>query len=225
MLSLLLATGFFVGIHLFVAGTRLRDRLVSTFREIGYMGLFSLASLGGIVWMCMAYARAPHQDVWGQLHGLAPVAWLLMALAFLFTVVGITTPNPTAVGADALLRQAESVRGAVRISRHPFLWGVAIWAGTHLILNGDLASIIFFGGFFVLALLGTRSIDAKRARLAGAGWEAFTAVTSNVPFAAIVEGRNRFEFFELGLWRVGLAVVLYLAVFHFHMRIFGASPV
>jgi uncharacterized membrane protein len=36
-------------------------------------------------------------------------------------------------------------RGIQRVTRHPFLWGVAVWAFVHLIANGDVASLMLFG--------------------------------------------------------------------------------
>lgn len=70
-----------------------------------------------------------------------------MLVAFFFVVLAFTTPNPTAVGGEALLAQKEPAKGIQRITRHPFLWGVAVWSFTHLILNGDLASVIFLAAF------------------------------------------------------------------------------
>ena len=52
----------------------------------------------------------------------------------------------------------------MRVTRHPFLIGVGLWAVLHLVANGDVASFIFFGAFAVTALAGTVSIDAKRRR-------------------------------------------------------------
>jgi len=51
----------------------------------------------------------------------------------------------------------------LRITRHPFLWGAAIWALGHLLVNGDAVSIILFGSILVLSLFGTASIDASAA--------------------------------------------------------------
>ena len=80
--------------------------------------------------------------------------------------------------------------------------GVALWAFLHLVANGDLASILFFGAFLIVALAGAPSIDAKRRRALGAArWDAFASQTSIVPFAAIARGRNRFVAGEFGLWR------------------------
>jgi NnrU protein len=49
------------------------------------------------------------------------------------------------------------------------------WAVLHLIANGDVASFIFFGALAVTALAGTVSIDGKRRRALGPGWQAFAA--------------------------------------------------
>jgi uncharacterized membrane protein len=115
----------------------------------------------------------------------------------------------------------------VRITRHPFLWGVALWAFVHLIANGDLASMIFFGSLLVLALGGTASIDAKRRRSFGDAWHRFAGATSNIPFAAIVSGRNELgpALREIGLLRPVIAIAAYAALLVFHGRLFGAALV
>jgi uncharacterized membrane protein len=113
------------------------------------------------------------------------------------------------------------VRGIVRITRHPFLWGVALWALVHLIVNGDLASLVLFGSLLVLALGGTVSIDAKRRRHFGEQWTQFASVTSGVPFAAIAAGRNRLgpALVEMGVIKPLAAIVVYAAVFYLHGRL------
>jgi uncharacterized membrane protein len=221
MLSLLLASVFFVGIHLFISGTSLRAAIIARIGELPYMGLFSLLSLGGIVWMCTAYGQAPDVELWGQMESLWWLALLLMVVAFLFAVVGITTPSPTAAGGEALLTKGDAAQGILRITRHPFLCGAAIWAATHLLVNGDLASLIFFGALLVLAVTGPISIDQKRARALGDQWGPFAAATSRLPFAAIAAGRNSFVLSELIGWRLALALVLCGVTFVLHDWIFG----
>jgi uncharacterized membrane protein len=109
----------------------------------------------------------------------------------------------------------------VRITRHPFLWGVALWASVHLIINGDLASLILFGSLLLLAVGGTLSIDAKRRRNGGEQWIKFAEVTSDVPFAAIAAGRNRLgpALAEIGSWRFLAAILAYAVAFYLHGRL------
>ena len=134
-----------------------------------------------------------------------PFAIILMLPASLLVVIGLTTPNPTAVAQEN--RLAQPPQGIVRVTRHPFLTGVGLWALVHLIGNGDVASLVFFAVWAVVALAGTVSIDGKRRRLLGAAaWEPFAAQTSIVPFAAIAAGRNRFRPSEIGAWRWGAAL-------------------
>jgi uncharacterized membrane protein len=116
------------------------------------------------------------------------------------------------------------VQGILRITRHPFLWGVALWALSHLVLNGNSTSLVFFGAFLGLALIGPFLIDAKRRRKLGDKWERFAAATSNVPFAAIAAGRNSIPRGEVGWWRIVLALVVFAGFLHFHSSLFGVSP-
>jgi uncharacterized membrane protein len=133
MVSLIAASAFFLLIHFGVSGTRLRDGLVTLMREGPYRGAFALASLIGLVWMSRAYARAPAIELWAPLPGIRPLALLLVFVAFLFVVIGLATVSPTRVGMESKLAQdTDLARGVVRITRHPFLWGVALWAFVHL---------------------------------------------------------------------------------------------
>jgi uncharacterized membrane protein len=112
----------------------------------------------------------------------------------------------------------------LRITRHPFLWGVAIWSAFHLVGSGSLASTIFFGTFFILAALGTLAIDAKVRRKRPAHWQAISAQTSNLPFAAIAAGRNKFVPAEYFDWRFSVATVLFAVLLYFHNDLFSMSP-
>jgi len=225
MANLIAAAVFFLAIHFGVSGTRLRDRLVGAVGERTFRGVFALASLVGLVWMARAYSHATHVSLWGQLSALQPIALALVFIAFAFIVIGVSTPSPTKVGMESQLTRAVQVRGMTRITRHPFLWGTALWALVHFVINGDAASSILFGSLLLLALGGTASIDAKRRRNYGERWEQFARETSNVPFAAIAAGRNRLgpALREIGIARPLLAIVIYAAVFALHGTLFGAS--
>jgi uncharacterized membrane protein len=225
MTSLIAAAAFFVLLHLLVSGTRVRDALTGRIGQGPYMGLFSLASIAGLVWLGVAFAQA-RGEAWNTAYwGLNPatrhVQILLQLLAMLLIVPGLTTPNPTSVRQEGALDRPDVVKGMLRITRHPFLWGVAVWAFGHLLVNGERASLVLFGALLLLALFGTASIDAKRRRALGPKWDAFAAQTSNVPFAAIVAGRQRFSLGEIGWWRIALAVVVWAVLLFVHPWLFG----
>jgi uncharacterized membrane protein len=228
MTMLIAAAAVFLAIHLLISGTRVRDTITGTIGEGPYMGLFSLASIGVIVWMAIAYnaAQASGDDriLWVAGIGLHHMALPIILLAFIIGVPGLLTPNPTSVRQEGAAAKAETVRGVLRITRHPFLWGVAIWSAFHLAVNGDEASVIFFGTFLVLSVLGTFSIDTKRKRKLGDAWTGFAAKTSNIPFVASLTGRTTFKPLEYFDWRFFAAVLLYCVVLLFHSKLFGVSP-
>jgi uncharacterized membrane protein len=224
MISLLLAAVFFVGIHVFVSGTSLRAAIVAKTGEVVYQTAFSAVSLLGLIWLGWAYAAVEPAELWKPAAWLRPVTHLLTLLAFLFVAIGAATPSPTAVGGEAALSAGVTAKGIQRITRHPFLWGVALWAVAHLLVSADLASLIFFGALLLLALVGPPSIDAKRARMFRERWTRFAESTSSLPFLAISQGRNTMELAEIGWWRVALGLVLYAVFLGAHSWLFGVSP-
>lgn len=227
MTNLLAAAAFFVLLHLLVSGTRVRDALTGAVGQGPYMGLFSLASIVGLAWLIFAFSAArgdPGNAAYWQATPLTRhIQLVLQLVAVLLVVPGLTTPNPTSVRQEGALERPDVIKGMLRITRHPFLWGVAIWAAGHLLVNGDQASLVLFGSMLVLALFGTSSIDAKRRRALGATWESFAAQTSNVPFAAILSGRQSLNLAEIGWWRILLALAVWAALAWGHPYMFGVA--
>jgi uncharacterized membrane protein len=148
----------------------------------------------------------------------------VVLVAFVLVVLGLTTPSPTIVGGEKTLEAAEPATGIQRVTRHPFLWGVAVWAAVHLVVNGNQKALVLFGAMLFLGLYGPVSIDAKRARRFGAAWERYTAVTSNVPFVAIAQGRNHLRAGEIGWGRIAFAIVVFAVFLLLHPMIVGGNP-
>ncbi|MBI1251590.1 MAG: NnrU family protein [Alphaproteobacteria bacterium] len=226
-----IALGSFIFLHVGVSATGLRAALTKSMGEGIYRGAFSLASAAVLVWVVVAYGDV-REDPLEPLNSLLylPPAWGrhaaqgLMLLAFLLGVTGLLTPGPTQVGFEGALNREEPAKGVLRITRHPFLWSVAIWATGHLLANGERAAVMLFGGLGLMVLFGTRSIDRKGAARNPEGWAKFAAVTSNIPFAAILQGRNRLAIGEMW-WRVLVAAVAYLGVAWAHGAVFGVPAV
>ncbi len=224
MASLVVAAALFLGLHVLVSGTPLRAVIVGRIGEGPYKGLFALASLVALVWMALSYGGADYVELWDAGMGAKHLALAVMPFAFILAVGAFTTRNPTVTGMEGALRAGDAARGILKVTRHPFLWSVVLWALVHLLANGDLASLLLFGTMLVLALLGPPLIDAKRARSHGEDWGRYLAVTSNLPFAAIVGGRARLGLAEIGWWRIGLGLALYAAFLLAHVFIFGVTP-
>ena len=217
---LVVASAAFLLTHL-VSGTPLRSKLVATIGEWPYRGLYSAVAFITLGWAIWSYAHAPAQALlWTPLRFL-PV--FIMPFAFILAVCGLAG-NPTAVGAEKLLRNEAPARGMIRITRHPFMWGVMLWAGAHILANGDAKSTVFFGGLLLVALFGTLSQEKRKARALGPDWQRFMAVTSHVPFVAIAQKRNRLVWREIGWVRPAIGLVLFVAFFALHPWLFGVRP-
>ena len=227
MTSLIVAAVAFVLLHLLVSGTRVRDLLSARLGPGPYMGLFSLASVAILVWLGFAYGAARHLSdnpvFWDLTSATRHLQIGVQLIAMLFVVAGLLTANPTSVAQEGALDRPDVVRGMLRITRHPFLWGVALWAAGHLLVNGDAASLILFGSMLVLAVFGTASIDAKRRRALGASWEAFVRQTSNLPFAAIFAGRQSLRLSEIGWWKIAIGVGVWALLAFAHPWLFGVA--
>lgn len=215
--ALALATAAFIATH-FLSSTPLRPALVRAIGEWPYVGLYTVVAFATLGWMIWAYGRAPYEPLW---TGLRHLPSAVMPFAFILLVCGVVR-NPTAVGAEKLLDGPDPARGMIRITRHPVMWAIVLWSLAHVLARGDLKSVIFFGGLFAVGALGTVLIDRKKK--SHPGWPAFEAATSNIPFVAIAQGRNRTVWREIGWLRPALGLGVFALVFFLHPWLFGARP-
>jgi uncharacterized membrane protein len=214
---------FWLALHLFVAGP-LRRGLVARLGERVFFGLFSLLSVIGLVWLVFAYRAAPFVPLWPTAPWAGYVALPLVLVAFTLVVLGRGRSNPTSTRQKPIGAGRLPVHGITRVTRHPRLSGIALWAMAHLLVNGHLAALLLFGAILVTVLNGMASIDRKRRLAVGAAaWDDFAAQTSRLPFVAILAGRNRLKLGELEVWQFALTVGLFAGVFWLH-GVLGPSP-
>ena len=225
--ELLIAAIVFVGSHFGVSSTGLRDDLVRRLGERAYLGLYSAVALILLAWLIRAYATVGDPlMLWVRPPLLIVLPLVVMPLALLLFVGGYTQRNPTAVMQGKPLPVERPAPGVLAITRHPLMWAIGLWAVVHLIISDSIASFIFFGAFAILALHGTRVLDAKKQRTWPAeDWQRFAAATSNIPFAAVFTSRNELKIAEIGWWRIMLAGVLYILLIFLHGVVLGVPVV
>jgi uncharacterized membrane protein len=203
----------------FMPSTPLRAPMVRVLGQWPYTGLYSLVAFAAIGWMSWAYTRAPIQPLWEGVRWLPVV---VMPISFVLLAGGLFANNPTVVGMYRLLKDPEPARGMIRVTRHPVMWSFLIWALAHVLARGDLRALVFFGTFAVVAGLGTLLMDMRKAKSLGDNWARFAAVTSNVPFLAILQGRNRLDIKEIGFRNPAIGLALFAAFYSFHGALFGS---
>ena len=227
IIELLIAAVVFVGSHFGISSTGLRDELVRRLGERAYLGLYSAVALILLAWFIRAYSHV-HDPLmlWVRPPLLIVLPLVVMPLALLLFVGGYSQRNPTAVLQGKPLPVERPAPGVLAITRHPLMWAIGLWAIVHLVISDSVASIIFFGAFAILALHGTRVLDAKKQRTWPAeDWQRFTAATSNIPFAAVFTSRNELKIAEIGWWRIMLAGVLYIVLIFLHGVVLGVPVV
>ena len=214
------ATLAFLATH-FISSTPLRAALANALGEKGYLGLYTLVAFATLGWMIWAYGKAPAEPLWPGLR-LAPA--IAMPFAFVLIACGLFARNPTAVGQAKALKADEPARSMLRVTRHPMMWGFILWSASHILARGELKSLVFFGGFLVLAALGALLIDRRKEATLGEDWQRFAKVTSYFPFLAIAQGRNRLDLKEIGWRNPAIGLALYALFFWLHPTFFGARP-
>jgi uncharacterized membrane protein len=224
LLSLAIAGVAFCGSHTLLSSTRLRGSLRDQLGEQGFLFVYSLTALATFAWFAVAYARAPTIALWPMQVWTRLIPVLVMPVATILLVAGYTTANPTAVGMERSVRADDPAPGILRVTRHPVMWAIGLWALSHLVANGDLASVWFFGSLAALALGGTVLIDRKKQLALGSHWQRLANVTSNLPFAALATGRTRLRWRDIGLLRPVAALLLYAVLYLAH-PIFAGVPV
>ena len=227
MLELLFASILFVAAHLAVSNTRLRPMLMRRLSKGGYAALYSVLALATLVYFVMAYNDAPRLHYFWPLEPM--LYWVpkaLMPIAFIFLaggILGATATSEALEGCAADQAALAKLSGGINcLTRHPVQWAFILWAASHMVANGDAASVVFFTGFLLLSVAGSGFADRKKARAFGDDWRAFAGATSNLPFAAIAAGRNRFAWRELAT-PAAVGVALYLAFFWGHGWVSGVD--
>ena len=215
-----LAFALFLAAHVIPAMPRLRAPLIAALGRAGYLAAFSLLSLGLLYWLLMAAGRAPYIGLWDHAIWQRWVVNLAMPAAILLAVFGTAAPNPFGVGGQE--RGFDPARpGIAGVTRHPLMWAFALWAGAHLLANGDLAHAILFGAMLAFALAGIVAAEARTRR--SPGFAQLAARTSLIPLAALVSGRWRPQGAP-DPRRLFIAGAVWLGLLMLHPHLIGVSP-
>lgn len=177
--GLFLSALAFVGTH-FLMSHPLRGPMVRAMGEKAFQGVYSLVSLilfGLMIYFYRIIGREPPLWDAGQAGWIAGT--ILMWLGSIL-FVGSFVKNPALPGAKG---PRGGPHGVFTITRHPMMWGLALWAAVHLTLIAMPKAMVFDGAILVLALFGAAGQDRKKAGQMGEAWHEWTAQTAFIPFS------------------------------------------
>ena len=215
ILHLAVAMGAFVASHIVMSISPVRAPLVNAIGEWGFKAVYSIISVALLAWVIMAYGVAPKNELFEPGTAMRHASLTMMLLAAFFLVCGYTTPNPGIMGMEAAGLKS-GAKGVLKITRHPVMWGVALWGTSHVLGNGHAAALTLFGGMVALALVGAAHIDVKRRETYEQAWSDYEAETSFWPLAALLAGRTKVEKGEVRWWQSLLTVALYMGMLWAH---------
>jgi len=144
---LVLGLAIFFSVHVMSSFRDARDTLIARYGEGAYKGAYSLLSGAGFMLIVWGKAKSDHIALWEPPAWSIPLALWVMPLAFIL-LVGAYVPS-----------------NLKRLTAHPMLWGVTLWAALHLLANGDMASVLLFGAFAVYSLYAMWSQTQRGAKL------------------------------------------------------------
>lgn len=196
----------FIGIHFFSFTFELRAGLVKWIGATWHRVIHSLLSLLGLYLIVTGFADRPMEE------GLLVPEWGMMA-----PIVGMPFVF--------ILLSGFIFKGDfLRITRHPMLLAVVLFAFLHLLANGDKGSVMLFGGFMIWALVSIPLCESKYAKSHPEKAESWFRATSVVPFVAIFQGRAVPPLGDRSVAKsIGLGIVLYFVVAFAHPYFTGMS--
>ncbi|SMC73325.1 NnrU family protein [Rhizobium sp. RU36D] len=187
MTELLVSLAVFLLLHSLPAMPQARAVIIASVGRKTYLATYSAVSIIVMLWVLKAALSSDYIPLWDAAAWQAQVT-LVSAPAGLFLVLaGLFSANPASV----TLRGGQQWGAITAVTRHPVLWGFILWSLGHLAPNGDLRSLILFGGLGMFSVAGLVVLDRRARRRLGNGWSEVAATTSLVPFAAIFSGRSR----------------------------------
>jgi uncharacterized membrane protein len=179
LIVLLEANVAFVGSH-FAMSHPLRSGMVRALGAGGFTLAYTVVSFAMLGWVALAFRAAPPAD----LPGSGEIGWIaatLITWPAMILLAGSLMGNPALPTPMAEQQARAEPRGVFRVTRHPMMWWISLWALSHMVLFWSIRTMITAAAMGTLALVGARLQDGKKAALMGEAWGEWSSKTSYWP--------------------------------------------
>lgn len=207
IINLIAANIAFVGTH-FAMSHPLRSPLVKALGAGGFQGAYTVVSFATLAWVYFAFTAAPPAD----LPGSGDAGWIIAtALTWpaMVLLAGSFIGNPALPTPMAEAQTRAEPKGALRVTRHPMMWGIGLWAISHTVLFWSTRTMVTALAMGILALVGAKFQDAKKELLMGESWAEWESKTSYWPHWG--------QLFSVGAVPLVAGTVLWLAGSYIHL--------
>lgn len=150
MLLMIVGLALFFLIHLVPTAPEVRRSLAERMGEGPYKLMFSVVSAVALALIVYGYSKlhaTPGKNpvIWSPPPGMRHATLLLMLFSF-------------------VLLAAAYIPSRIRTAaKHPMLVAIKLWALAHLLVRGDLASMVLFGSFLAWAVFDRISVKRRAA--------------------------------------------------------------
>jgi uncharacterized membrane protein len=179
IITLIAANVAFVGTH-FAMSHPLRAPLVKALGAGGFQIAYTLVSFATLAWVYFAFIAAPPAD----LPGSGNIGWIaatIITFPAMILLAGSFIGNPALPTPMAEAQARAEPKGVFRVTRHPMMWGIGLWAISHMALFWSIRTMVTALAMGVLALVGAKLQDAKKEALMGEAWGQWESRTSYWP--------------------------------------------
>lgn len=179
IIALIAANIAFVGSH-FAMSHPLRAPMVKALGAGGFQLAYTAVSFATLAWVYFAFLAAPAAD----LPGSGEAGWIIATLLTwpaMVLLAGSFIGNPALPTPMAEAQTRAEPRGVLRVTRHPMMWGIGLWAIAHLVLFWSTRTMVTAAAMGILALVGARLQDGKKELLMGDAWAEWERKTSYWP--------------------------------------------
>jgi len=202
--------------HVIPARPAVRGRLIETLGRGGYFATYSVLSLLVLAWLIIAAANAPYVEIIPPLPVFRWVPLLIMPVVCWLAVAGLAVQNPFSFGGLGQHPFDPERPGILRMTRHPILAALMLWAIAHLLANGSLSHVILFGLFAGFAGMGMALIDRRKMRDMGSEWPHRSRNTARLSLRAPRPWPP--------VWVWLFAGAAFAVLLHLHAAVIGVSP-
>ena len=205
-------------------GAALRSRAEAVIGARAWRLIFATASIPSAV-VVIGWFLAHRYDgvrLWNLqgVPGVIPLVWIGTAISFLFLYPA--TYNLLEIPAVLKPQVRLYASGIIRISRHPQAIGQILWCPTHARWIGSSFMVVTGIGLIGHHLFAVWPGDRRLQARFGGAFDELTASTSILPFAAVLDGRQRLQWQEF-LRPAQLGIVVAVGVFWWAHRYISAG--
>ena len=179
IINLIAANVAFVATH-FAMSHPLRGPMVKALGAGGFQGAYIVVSFATLAWVYFAFVAAPPAD----LPGSGDAGWIaatIITLPAMILLAGSFIGNPALPTPMAEAQARAAPGGVFKVTRHPMMWAIGLWAASHIILFWSIRTMVTALAMGILALVGAKMQDAKKEVLMGDAWAEWESKTSYWP--------------------------------------------